>query len=118
MKNLFDFAYNWRKEVTLDSDKIERLEEYEEFQKEKTEFLEFRTEFLKSFFKFQDSIYAEMKKRVEKGTVDVESEDYKEFLELYTENQRLKDLSLMMEEISKNPDLSDEIMDAFLKEEE
>ena len=42
----------------------------------------------------------------------------KEFIELYTENRQLKDLSLMMEEITKNPDLSDEIMYEFLKEEE
>ena len=118
MKNLFDFSSNWKKERKLDFDKIERLEEYERFQKEKLEFEEFRTEFLKSFFNFQDALYSEMEKRVEKGTVDVESEDYKEFIELYTENRKLKDLSLMMEEITKNPDLSEEIMNEFLKEEE
>ena len=115
MKNLFDFSSNWKKEMKLDFDKIDRLEEYERFQKEKLEFEQFRTEFFESYIKYQDIIYAELKKRIEAGGVDVESDDYKEYIELYTEHKELKDLFSMLGE---NPDLSDNIINEFLKEEE
>jgi len=118
MKNLFDFADDWRKEIKIDLDKINKLEEYEEFQKDKLEFEETRTTFLKQFIKWQDSLYQEMKKRVENGTQDVNSDDYKEFIGQYNEFKQLQDLTTMVEALKENRDLSEEIMAEFLKEEE